>query len=202
VAHPFNIPAMATTDEKNFPVHNPKAPPGQSGHPYPKMLIQRFTTAMRAAWLDRYRRIDQNTRQEYWEERVPKLGDPVPLLATQDCLDAGFGTNLDQPLIANSAEEEELIYDTLGIEPMAPPASSVSIPIPLTGHKEQAYRDEIADLEARLAAAQGKAPVAAKKARGWPKGKPRGHRKHKAPQSAVKRMTLEQMAAEPIEAED
>ena len=113
--HPARIPLTPQTDERNFPVwEGPKAPPGHSGHPYPKMLIRAFPKEERASWLEKHKRHDRMDG-DYWEERCPKVGDPVPYEATQELVDAGLANTVGEPLIANTPAEEELIYRAMGL---------------------------------------------------------------------------------------
>jgi|ERR1700722_469852 len=131
MGHPKQIPLMPQTDEANFPVHNAAAPAGHSGHPWPKMITRPFRKEEREAWLEKNRRIDVTTRQEFYETRCPKVGDPVPLLATQDMVDAGLVPLINEPVIVKNADEEARILKVLGIAPVAVdhPAETFTIPV-------------------------------------------------------------------------
>ena len=179
--HPARIPLTPQTDERNFPVwEGPKAPPGHSGHPYPKMLIRAFPKEERASWLEKHKRHDRMDG-DYWEERCPKVGDPVPYEATQELVDAGLANTVGEPLIANTPAEEELIYRAMGLRGPSAPAPVVNIP--LAAEPADEADGTMADLEAenarlRKQLAQG--------------GKPA---KRKYTRRAPKRMTLDEMAA-------
>jgi hypothetical protein len=79
--------------------------------------------------VQKHRRIDQNTRQEYWEESPPRLHAPLPILTTQDMVDEGLAELANEPVIVQSPEEEQRIRVFLGLdEPPQKPQTSV-IPI-------------------------------------------------------------------------
>lgn len=128
MGHGAQIPQTPQTDERNFPRHDPHAPPGQSGHPYPRMLTRPCTKQDQEEWIEKNRQIDRNTREEYWTEQRPRIGAQIPYLATQDLVDAGFAKTPGEPVIIESQADEELIFQTLGIEKPrpAPRATSVS----------------------------------------------------------------------------
>jgi len=137
--HPPQIPLTPQTNEANFPRHNPLAPPGHSGHPYPKMLTRPFTKDDRDIWLERNVRVDMNTNKRYYDDRVPKIGDPVPIVATQDLVDAGLAQFVGDPVVVQDAGDEQSVYETLGIEPMQAKPAVISVPIaaPLTPYGEE-----------------------------------------------------------------
>lgn len=155
MAHPPQIPLTPQTDERNFPRWQDKAPPGQSGHGYPKMLTRKFTKDEREAWRDKHRRIDVTTRQEYFEERIPKVGDPVPVLATEDLVDAGIAILVGEPVVVANADEEKRALGILGDQgvEVETPATSFTVPISNGRPSDSALeklRQENADLEAAL----------------------------------------------------
>jgi hypothetical protein len=170
--HPPQIPLTPQTSEANFPRHNPLAPPGQSGHDYPKMLTRPFTKDDRDIWLERNVRVDMNTNKRYYDDRVPKIGDPVPIVATQDLVDAGLAQLVGDPVVVNDAEDEQSVYETLGIEPVQAKPAVISVPIAGSREVELAAENERlkAALESRIRDVQPKDP---KRRVGWPKGKPR-----------------------------
>jgi hypothetical protein len=178
--HPPQIPLTPQTNEQMFPRHDPAAPPGFSGHAYPKMLVKECTEADQDEWLDKHRQIDQNTRLEFFADRVPRIatvvkrkvkgavtslivpGDTIPVLATQELVEAGFARVVGEPVVADNGEDEELIYEMLGIEmPSAEPAPVIGIPI--NSGRELALESEVAALRKQLA--ERDAPAK-------PKGKP------------------------------
>jgi hypothetical protein len=140
MGHPPQIPLTPQTNELNFPRHDPKAAPGHSGHPYPKMLTRPFTKEDREVWLQRNMQTDPTTRQHYYNERVPKLGDPIPLTATQELVDAGLANRVGEDVIADDEGDEKLIYQTLGIEP--PSAAPGKISIPMASEREAELQAE------------------------------------------------------------
>ena len=147
--HPLNIPATPQTDERNFPRWEKDAPPGRSGHGWPKMLTRPFTKEDRTEWREKHKKLDVNTRQEYYEERCPKLGDPWPIIATEELVDAGLCKVAGQPVIVQDAEEEEMVYEALGITPPSPAPAAVGIPI--AGSRELELKQENERLQAQLA---------------------------------------------------
>ena len=128
--HPPQIPLTPQTDERNFPRwEGEKASPGRPGARYPKMLTRPTTREIRDDWVKEHRRVDQNTRQEYWEESPPRLHAPIPILSTQDMVDEGLSELANQPIIVGSAEEEERIRVFLGLDEPAPGPQTSIIPI-------------------------------------------------------------------------
>lgn len=178
--HPPQIPLTPQTNEAMFPRHDPAAPPGFSGHAYPKMLVKECKEEDRALWLEKNRQIDQPTRQEFYIDRPPKVGvmvkrkvkgalisvyvpgDPIPITATEELVDSGFARVIGEPVIAGNAEDEEMIYEILGIE-MPSAESPPMIGIPINSGRELALESEVAALRKQLA--ERDAPVK-------PKGKP------------------------------
>lgn len=135
--HPPNLPQTAQTDERNFPRHDPKAPYGQSGHPYPKMLHREFMPEDVEPWQA------ANVRQDkfsgpYYDSRHPRPrrvlpngkvipGDPTEVKATQDLIDAGYAQSLGEPVICRSAKDEEDIRVILGLPSMEEEAKAMSV---------------------------------------------------------------------------
>lgn len=143
------IPLTPQTDEENFPVCGAYrdqqgrmvyAPPGQSGAEYPKMLTKPFTKEDREEWLRKNVRLDRNTREEYYEERCPKLGERVPLLASQDLVDAGLAVNVNDIVVAHNAGHEQQIMELLD------PATADAVSMPVVNIP---LRDNSAGLAAR-----------------------------------------------------
>lgn len=129
MSHGPQIALTPQTDERNFPKWAANAPAGKSGHAYPKMLTRLCTKQDRDEWIERNRKIDVNTRQEYWDEKPPKVGTPIPVVATQDLVDSGFADVLGEPVVVASAADEAVILDMLGIKAQPAPAGTVKIPI-------------------------------------------------------------------------
>lgn len=129
--HPPQIPLTSQTDERNFPRwEGEDAPPGKSGHRYPKMLTRPCTKEDRAKWVDEHRRVDRITRDEYWEEPSPRVGSQIPMISTQDMVDEGLAKVAGEPIIVNDKEEEIRVRAFLGVvTPGAPVAQAVSVPI-------------------------------------------------------------------------
>jgi hypothetical protein len=127
--HPPQIPLTPQTDERNFPRWAADAPPGKSGHPYPKMLTRPCTKEDRVEWREKNRRVDQHTRQEYYEGVAPVLHSPIPVLATIEMVDEGLAPLANEPVIVKDAAEEQRILEFLGLsEPYLPP-TPVAIPV-------------------------------------------------------------------------
>jgi hypothetical protein len=155
MGHNSSIPDSPQTNEKFFPTWVKNAPPGQSGHPFPKMLVRAFTKDDRAEWLEKNRKIERNTREEYYEERCPKLGDPVPMVATQEIVDAGFAPNVGADIIVNNSEDEELVCEMLGIEVNRPLPGTLAIPLNMgPSANETRLAAENEKLRKQLAAAE------------------------------------------------
>lgn len=166
--HPPQIPLTPQTDPRNFPVWDAKAPPGHSGHPYPKMLTRRFTAEDRAEWLKSNAQWDQHLRQEYYLDRVPRIGDPYPVAATPALVDLGYSNRVGGEVICASAEDEKAViraldleYKTAGQESpewlrkmldAAPQkaASSVSLSALLSASEETAAQSALDDTQATL----------------------------------------------------
>ena len=150
MGHPPQIPLTPQTDERNFPVWKQNAPPGVSGHSYPKQLTQRFTAEQRDEWREKNRQIDPNTNKEFYNERCPKVGDPVPVLSTMKMVDAGFADNINEPVVVADAEDEELVREMLGLPSIAEAIQILAVPVhnPRVGELE----DEVAALKKKLAA--------------------------------------------------
>ena len=147
--HPPQIPLTPQTDERNFPRWRDDAEPGQSGAKYPKMLTRPVTEEDTEEWIRKNRRLDMTTRMEYWESVAPQVGGRIPLLSTQKMVAEGLQRVAGEPIIVNNPEHEAEVRAFLGLDvKTSPKAESVSIPIADTA-------------------------TPAKKAKGWPKGKPR-----------------------------
>lgn len=129
MGHPPQIPLTPQTDERNFPRHQYNAPPGQSGSFYPKMLTRPFTKEEVGPWEKKHVQYDKTSREEYFLERRPKVGDPVPVLATQQLVDEGLVPLAGEPVICRDAEHEKAIRRALGLALEEVPVPSVSIPI-------------------------------------------------------------------------
>ncbi len=127
--HPPQIPLTPQTDERNFPRWAKDAPPGKSGHPYPKMLTRTCTKEDRIEWREKNRRVDQHTRQEYYEGVAPPLHSQIPVLSTIEMVDEGLAPLANEPVIVKDSAEEQRIMEFLGwAEPDEPPPT-VAIPI-------------------------------------------------------------------------
>ena len=70
MAHPPNIPLTPQTDERNFPRHDPAAPIGRSGHPYPKQLTREFLPEDVEPWRAKNVRYDRHGNPpDYFDKR-------------------------------------------------------------------------------------------------------------------------------------
>ena len=168
MGHNSSIPDSPQTNEKFFPTWVKNAPPGQSGHPFPKMLVRAFTKEDRPDWLEKNKKFDDIKGREYYDERCPKVGDPMPIPATQDVVDAGFAPNVGADIIVSNSEDEELVCEMLGIEVNRPLPGSIAIPINLgPSANETRLAAENEKLRKQLAAAEGddedEAPVRRKR---------------------------------------
>jgi len=168
--HPPQIPLTPQTNVANFPRHNPLAPPGQSGHGYPKMLTRLFTKDDRDIWLERNVRIDMNTNKRYYDDRVPKIGHPVPMIATQDLVDAGLAQLVGDPVVVNDAEDEQSVYETLGIEPVQAKPAVISVPIAGSREVELAAENERLRKMMEAMKSEDVVPLQSKRRGGRPKG--------------------------------
>jgi hypothetical protein len=131
MTHPPQIPLTPQTDERNFPRWQENAPPGQSGHAYPKMLTRPCTREDREQWLATNKRIDANTRQEYYDNVAPRVGSPIPIIVTQEMVDDGLAQLAGEPVVVNDKEEEARVRAFLGLDAPPPKPGIVQIPIPL-----------------------------------------------------------------------
>jgi hypothetical protein len=104
--HPPQIPLTPQTDPRNFPAHDPNAPPGKSGHPYPKMLTRPFTERDREQWLKLNGRREPGTTELWYAERPPEVDSSVPILTTREMVTAGLAPLANEPVIANDCDEE------------------------------------------------------------------------------------------------
>ena len=112
----MGIPLTPQTEPKNYPVWEDKAPPGKSGHGYPRMITRPFTEKDRDEWLRLNRKVDRVTREEYFEERVPYVGAQVPYLATAEMVNKGLCRRAGEPVVADSEAHEREILTFLGVE--------------------------------------------------------------------------------------
>jgi hypothetical protein len=164
--HGPQVPLTPQTNERNFPVWNEDAPPGFSGHPYPKMLTRICTRADREEWLQIHRKRDQNTKEDYWEESPPVVGSPIPVLVTQDLVNEGLFRVAGQPVIMTDKEHEALVCAKLGM-PRAPEVKPKTVAIPIAG---RSVDDLLAENQALRQALSGKTkPVVQRKRRTVPK---------------------------------
>lgn len=129
MSHGPQIALTPQTDERNFPKWQLNAPAGKSGHAYPKMLTRLCTKQDRDEWIEKNRKIDRTTREEYWDERPPRVGSPIPVLATDELVDAGLADVMGDPVTVQSAADEVKVKAMLGIEAAPAPAGTVKIPI-------------------------------------------------------------------------
>ena len=113
MAHPPNIALTPQTDERNFPVWKKDAPPGFSGHPWPRMMVRPVTEEDIRDWRAKNLRRDPNTNREYFEDRPPKKGDPIPVLVNQDLVDAGLAPVVGEPVICTSPDHEDRVMKVL-----------------------------------------------------------------------------------------
>lgn len=131
MAHPPQIPLTPQTNEANFPRWASDAPPGQSGSAFPKMLLRPFTKEDREVWREKNRKIDQNTRQEFYEDRCPKVGDMVPVLATEDLVDAGLAARVGEELIARDVGQMQAMMLLLAPAASVPAVKPATVEIPM-----------------------------------------------------------------------
>lgn len=201
MGHPAQIPLTPQTDERNFPVWEKGAPPGKSGHPYPKMLTKVCTKEDREEWLRRNVKIDRNTREEYWDDRAPRVGTPIPLLATDEVVNADLAKMPGEAIVVNSAADEATVLDMLGIGKAAQVAGKVSIPLAARsddddadfGSEADAVEEENRRLEAALKRnAELKKRLAATTADKAPTKKKVKRKKRRA--AKTRAVSLEQMA--------
>ncbi len=127
--HPPQIPLTPQTDERNFPRWAADAPPGKSGHPYPKMLTRTCTKEDRIEWREKNKRIDQNTHREYFEGVAPPLHAPIPVLTTIEMVDEGLAPLAGEPVIVKDAAEERRVMEFLGWSEPEEPPRPVAIPV-------------------------------------------------------------------------
>ncbi len=161
--HPPNIPLTRQTDDRNFPQHDPGAPWGQSGHPYPKRINREFMPEDVEPWKKRHVQFDAQTRTEYYNERCPQpqrvlssgkivQGQLVPVIVTQEMIDElRLTQNVGEELVVVSAEEEQKAKKFLGQE-IAPSASSVTALVQedKTESEIERLKRQNAELEAEL----------------------------------------------------
>lgn len=127
--HPPQIPLTPQTDERSFPRWQENAPPGHSGHGYPKMLTRPCTKEDRAEWREKNKRMDVNTHREYYEEVAPTLYAPIPILSTQEMVEEGLCPLANEPIVVRDSAEERRMLEFLGLAKPAEPPRSVAIPV-------------------------------------------------------------------------
>ena len=186
--HPAQIPLTPQTDERNFPRwEGEKATPGKSGARYPKMLTRKFTKEEREPWLEKHKRHDR-VDGDYWEERCPKVGDPVAMEVTQDLVDAGLADVIGEPIIVQTPEDEKLVLRTLGLDVSEPKeAATVSIPLAasrVVADEENREQDAMDELEAENARLRKQLAAFGKPAK----------RKYTKRKDKEKRLTLAEMS--------
>jgi hypothetical protein len=163
--HPKQIPLTPQTDPASFPQWVYDAPPGQSGSFYPKMLRRKFEKEDRDPWREKHRKIDVGTNREYYEERCPRVGDDIPIAATEALVDAGFAAHVGEDVIAKDASAERAIMLLLRGETEKPPEPQ-STEVALEGGDDIDKR--IAALEAENAKLREVAVKPIKRRRGRP----------------------------------
>lgn len=127
--HPPQIPLTPQTDERNFPRWDSKAPPGHSGHPYPKMINRIVTRELADEVRAKTQRQGSPHEAPYWDEPRLRVGAQTPITATQEMVDAGFADHIGQEIVVQSeAEETEFKTKFLGVKP---PAPAKAVPIPM-----------------------------------------------------------------------
>ncbi len=161
--HPANIPLTPQTNEANFPRWQDKAPPGESGAHYPKMLTRLCTSEDRDEWIKRNRRRDQNTGQDYFEYVAPLVGSPIPVVATAELVNAGLVKNVGEPVIVRDKDHEAEIVAKMGLEPVP-----VKIPIPVAKVPMRDLEAENQELRDQLASGRPENKPPAKR-----RGRPR-----------------------------
>lgn len=153
MGHGPQIALTPQTDERNFPRWEPNAPPGRSGHAYPRMLTRSATVEDIKEWREKNKKVDRTTREDFWEDRAPKRNDPIPIAATVELVDAGYANVIGEPVVAQSAEDEKAIREILqdGINANVPSApSSISVLVPEGPSELEKLRAQNAELEAEL----------------------------------------------------
>jgi hypothetical protein len=131
----INVPLDRTTNPANFPRYEFRE--------FPKMLTKAATQEDIDAWKLKNRIVDTQSGQISYGQAPPRIGNPVPMLATQADVTNGFASALGEPLIMQSKEQEE---EYLGANPPPPKTVSVSI-----ASLAQADEDELARLKAENA---------------------------------------------------
>ncbi len=161
--HPPNIPHTRQTDDRNFPQHDPAAPWGQSGHPYPKRINREFMPEDVEPWKKSHVQYDAQSRAEYYYDRCPQpqrvlssgkivKGQLVPVIVTQEMIDyLQLTQNVGEELVVNNAEEEAKARGFLGQEEEVAPASVTAL---VQKDKTEAEVEQLkrknAELEAEL----------------------------------------------------
>jgi hypothetical protein len=111
MAHPPNIPLVPSTNEQNFPRHDPRATWGRSGHAWPKVLNREFLPEDVEPWRRANAKYDQRAvPPEFFEARCPRPrkvlvsgkvlpGERVPIKVVQELVDAGYADTVGDDLI-------------------------------------------------------------------------------------------------------
>lgn len=165
MGHPKQIPLTPTTDPDSFPKWEENAPPGRSGHPYPKMLTREFLESDVEEWRRNNVKTDDPSGKPYFIERIPRLrgkkrikgkiidvpGDSIPILASDELVEAGYANLVGEPVIVRSAEEEVKVRAMLGL-PSEEEQTAEAIVVPLTRSSPElaAIEDENKRLRAAL----------------------------------------------------
>ncbi len=162
--HPPNIPLTRQTDDRNFPQHDPGAPWGQSGHPYPKRINREFMPEDVEPWKKSHVQYDAQSRMEYFYDRCPQpqrvlssgkvvKGQLVPVIVTQEMIDyLQLTQNVGEELVVNSAEEEAKAKGFLGQEEeeIAPASVTALVQKDNTESEVERLKRQNAELEAEL----------------------------------------------------
>lgn len=170
-----NIPLTPQTNPGAYPQWDPKAPPGRSGHPWPKMLTRTFTVADREEWQAKHRKFEGG--QPTYTEKCPRVGSLVPVTATQEIVDRGWADFIGQDVIAGSEAEEKDLLVLLGLNAPPPPVPVFKVEakdptgvLETENARLRALLEEKQKLEAALA--EKPADVKVSKPRGRPKKQP------------------------------
>jgi hypothetical protein len=160
--HPPNIPLTRQTDDRNFPQHDPEAPWGQSGHPYPKRINREFMPEDVEPWRERHVQFDTASQKKYYNERCPQPrrvltsgkiipGQMVPVIVTQEMIDyLQLTQNVGDELEVKSAEEEVKAKGFLGHEDPAPVSVTALVQEDKTESQVERLKRQNAELEAEL----------------------------------------------------
>lgn len=188
---------------------NPKFFPDYVFVEYPKQITKRATAEDVHTWKAANKKVDEKG-QTYWERPAPRVGDPIPILATLEHYELGVAAAPGEPIVVVCEEDEIAICRNLGIE--RPKAITVASDNSDLKRENDALRAELAALQDRPPAnalagvVREPAPVrAAPKAasvqaappaaRGWPKGKKRGPKVAARAAKGKRTMSPEEFAA-------